>query len=131
MAKLLLINDNTHLTANNINDVVAVYSDDQELGKREQEQVDSGLFKLILLPEKTVEDIHAEIQAEHPSIKQMWYDKATLEWKELAKTPKAAMRYVDSTFRHNFSIPTGNEKLCNDEKIKILEAELKVEKEKL
>jgi hypothetical protein len=113
MAKLLIINDNRNLPLNNIGDVIAVYEDNQKLGTKEQEQIDSGLFRLVDIKDKTVENIHAELALIHPEISERWYDKSTGEWKELVQRPKALFKYVNG-FSSNISTITANTKVVND-----------------
>jgi Zn/Cd-binding protein ZinT len=113
MAKLLLINDNSSLPLNNINDVIAVYADDQKLGTKEQDQVNSGLFKLVNIVGKTVAEIQSDLSASHPIIKEMWYDSVAAEWRELSKRPKSLMRYENGIYSHNYNTIIGNTVVCN------------------
>jgi len=113
MAKLLLINDNSSLPLNNVNDIIAIYEDDQKLGVKEQDQIDSGLFRLVEVKDKTAKEVQFEIASQHPQVKEMWYDSVAAEWRELSKRPKSLMRYDNGVYSHNYNTITGNTIICN------------------
>lgn len=122
MAKLLLVGNTNEIADANENDIIAVYDDSQELGKKEKECVDSGRFKIIQI-EDTFETVKSSMQSIYPEIKECWYDADSETWKDLKSRPRFAMNYSDG-LTHNFKTDSENNSDVNSEKISSLEAEL-------
>ena len=56
MVRLLLVGDETRLTGNKENEIIAVYDDDVVIGNIEQQCINDGLFKLIEIDD-TIENV--------------------------------------------------------------------------
>jgi hypothetical protein len=80
-------------------DIIALV---KAISTQEQYQIMTGLFGL-MKTEKTLSVQQAELNALHPTIKQMWQDPTTREWKELIEVPKAALKYDGTNFVSNIS----------------------------
>lgn len=122
MAKLLVVGSTGEITDANENDVIAIYEDSQELGKKEIEHIESGRFKLVIIDD-TIETVRTSMQESHPEIKECWYDAESETWKDLKSTPRFTINYSDG-FSHNYKVDTENDVEVNKTKIESLESEL-------
>ena len=112
MVRLLLVGDETRLTGNKENEIIAVYDDDVVIGNIEQQCINDGLFKLIEIDD-TIENVRVKIRGSQPRILMCWEDKDTGEIKQLEKKPQYSTKYNEGIIESTLILIEENHVLAN------------------
>lgn len=81
---------------------------------KEQALVLDGVFDVIEINDKSLNEIQDSISAVIPEQKQVWVDPSTGENKELIKLPSRPVRYEDGEFKDNISVLPENSLKTNE-----------------